>query len=45
MNPNPFSDINNMTQQQAIFWLHAARNNHNHDGSDYDIQAYLLSTC
>ena len=29
MQSNPFSDINIMTQQQAIFWLNISCNNHN----------------
>ena len=39
MKPSPFSDINIMTQQQDIFWFNAACNNHNPDGTDYDIQS------
>ena len=42
MKPNPFSDITIMTQQQAIFWFNIACNNHNPDGTDYDI--YIGST-
>ena len=38
MKPNPFSDINIMTQQQAIFCLNIACTNHNPDGTHYDIQ-------
>ena len=37
MKPNPFSDITIMTQRQAIFWFNIACNNHNPDGTDYDI--------
>ena len=40
MKPNPFSDINIMIQQ-AIFWLNIACNNHNPDGTDYDIYNYI----
>ena len=29
MQPNPFSDINIMTEQQAIFWFKISSNNHN----------------
>ena len=41
MKPNPFSDINIMTQQQAIFWFNIACKNHNPDGTDYDIHARI----
>ena len=43
--PNPFSDITIMTQQQAIFWLNIACNNHNPDGTDYDIHRFYIHTC
>ena len=39
MKPNPFSDINSMTQQQATFRFNVACNNRNPDGTDYDIHA------
>ena len=44
MKPNPFSDITIMTQQ-AIFWFNIACNNHNPDGTDYDIHRFYIHTC
>ena len=43
--PNPFSAITTMTQQQAIFWFNIACNNHNPDGTDYDIHRFYIHTC
>ena len=42
MKPNPFSDIAIMTQQQAIFWFNIACNNHNPDGTDYDMHRFYI---